>query len=805
MTQQALIFQKAKDNSTGTNPDHPWIKCHVHQNVTSSYRREDDGSLSLKLEGRISGIPLFEQVSVMREVDLYHTWAPFVSKSGKLAQLGKLDQVGWFEVSPPLAFGLVRDACYRAIGCDCMMESGEVIVVAEGLEDDDDDDVDVDDDDEFEPIGGHYASPNKRQQSSYLTEQDGDIIQNLSSKEEGDYNNNRQGGNDDADYEEDADELGDDEEEYYNSEYDSTDRSADASIQEETFINHFLAREDIMNDIELPPRPTGMNKNRLKLKFFQGVIKVTSPTEANTLLVANIDPRVKFLPQFAIDFIMKHMCGILLVKMQNAARRALVNHREDPLAQRMRDDNFYKCWLLPKFESYAREMGWELPEVNALKSLGQKDDGSGGSGQNRNRASTLPFSKNVTSGGRGLRIHLDEAATRSSNVSLSSRGSRFNLRRRRKNKRGSSDTGSTTDQSQNASLMATGAGALTSTNLDDASSRTSRRSPLAMKFGRKKNIGSSGSIQSAPELGSRPIASKKSRKVQFSAERLERLKALKRFKEELGDEAPAMKNRSITLVKNVTKGDNTRFLSYFMNDISHSIVAPTLFILMLFVMHGFSHDDFISKDHSVLRNLSTTMVFVTVFSCAHWAVVETMFVSIFDAIDLPVIKFTGNHKSSSTRLYVIDQIHLYSQIFSGALGLLCIVRRLIIGSFHVCFWLFQKAMKSDQVDPLSSDNFTAFLQQTVKDSKMVMTYCAVFIAICCLIAVICFPSRGDTSDKAQRKPLKPTVDISLVQNHNGMLSPTSTASGNTLSPTSYGQLQSIPESPPVIPEHPMSW
>lgn len=67
----------------------------------------------------------------MREVDLYHKWAPFMSASKKLAQLDKLDVVAWYIVGVPL-LGLTRDACYRAVGCDCMREEGSVLLVAVG-------------------------------------------------------------------------------------------------------------------------------------------------------------------------------------------------------------------------------------------------------------------------------------------------------------------------------------------------------------------------------------------------------------------------------------------------------------------------------------------------------------------------------------------------------------------------------------------------------------------------------------------------------------------------------------------------
>ena len=57
--------------------------------ISTSYRREADGSLSIKIEGELHGVPLFEQLVVLREVDLYHKWAPFMSQSKKLAQLDK--------------------------------------------------------------------------------------------------------------------------------------------------------------------------------------------------------------------------------------------------------------------------------------------------------------------------------------------------------------------------------------------------------------------------------------------------------------------------------------------------------------------------------------------------------------------------------------------------------------------------------------------------------------------------------------------------------------------------------------------
>jgi len=102
--------------------------------VTTYYRRETDGTLSVKLEGELKGIPLFEQVAVLREVDLHSYWAPFVTSSLTLAHLDKLDTVGWMMVGLP-NFGLARDGCFRAIGCDCVAEDGSFYLVGRGVED----------------------------------------------------------------------------------------------------------------------------------------------------------------------------------------------------------------------------------------------------------------------------------------------------------------------------------------------------------------------------------------------------------------------------------------------------------------------------------------------------------------------------------------------------------------------------------------------------------------------------------------------------------------------------------------------
>lgn len=111
-----------------------WTLAQTMFGVTTFYRREGDGSLSIKLEGELKGSPLFEQVCVLREIDLHSHWAPFVTSSLTVAYFDKLDTIGWFMLGLP-NFGIARDACFRAIGCDCVEEDQSVVIVGRGVED----------------------------------------------------------------------------------------------------------------------------------------------------------------------------------------------------------------------------------------------------------------------------------------------------------------------------------------------------------------------------------------------------------------------------------------------------------------------------------------------------------------------------------------------------------------------------------------------------------------------------------------------------------------------------------------------
>ena len=243
--------------------------------VKTFYRREEDGSLSLKLEGELKDVPLFEQVCVLKEVDLHYKWAPFCSSSMTIADLDKLDTVGWFVIG--LAnFGLSRDGVFRVIGCDNILEDGSIIIAGQGIRD--------------LPEG----APAPR--------------------------------------------------------------------------DTYLCDDPILEKLDIPPIPTRRGGGRMTIRTVEAVIHVTSPTSARTRLVANLDPNMTFLPQPLLEFVMKNLAGVLLARLQTAAKKIPRNPVSNEHARRMRDEeDFYRHWLMKKFQAVCDFNGWEMPPVSAFE------------------------------------------------------------------------------------------------------------------------------------------------------------------------------------------------------------------------------------------------------------------------------------------------------------------------------------------------------------------------------------------------------------------------------------------------------
>jgi hypothetical protein len=173
-----------------------------------------------------------EQLCVLKEVDLHYKWAPFCSSSITIADLDKLDTVGWFMVGLS-TFGIARDGCFRAIGCDNIEEDGSILLAGHGLHDRKPMDVPMED--------------------------------------------------------------------------------------------TYLADDPVVEVLDIPPIPSRRGSGRMTIRKFDAQIHVTSPTSASTHIVANVDPNLAFLPHSLLEFIMKHLAGVLLARLQVAARKIAKN------------------------------------------------------------------------------------------------------------------------------------------------------------------------------------------------------------------------------------------------------------------------------------------------------------------------------------------------------------------------------------------------------------------------------------------------------------------------------------------------
>lgn len=362
LEKRAKLFTRAKRNLA---IDDDWTKAQTLFGITTYYRREADKTLSVKMEGVLHGVPIFEQLAVLKEIDLYHTWAPFCSSSKCVAALTKCDTIGHVMCGFP-SFGLYRDACFRAVACDSMNEDGSIIIVAESI-------GQIDPQSNQEPVAVPEAlsEDDIDDDVSYYERKDEKSTSDASSQISAKWNKK-------FEIESSQEQLNDESNNGMHQERTNLSRGH-LSSQLSSFIeedndddddddlpNSFLSEDDAIKDIPLPPPPSGYGAARMNIHRFEAEIDVLSPTSARTRLVSNVDPNIA-LPKWLLDFILKKMCGVLLNRLQSAAKRTLKDP-VSPHARRMRENSeFYRHWLWHKFAKYCDDLGWEMPTVRAFE------------------------------------------------------------------------------------------------------------------------------------------------------------------------------------------------------------------------------------------------------------------------------------------------------------------------------------------------------------------------------------------------------------------------------------------------------
>ena len=114
-----------------TTPEH-WTLGTTMFGITTYYHVDDDGLLSVRMEGVQEDLPLFEQLAVIYEVPLFHEWVPFCSSSTLVAQLTHTELIAHNAITTP--FGAGRDVVVHAYGVDCMYEHGMVVMVGHSID-----------------------------------------------------------------------------------------------------------------------------------------------------------------------------------------------------------------------------------------------------------------------------------------------------------------------------------------------------------------------------------------------------------------------------------------------------------------------------------------------------------------------------------------------------------------------------------------------------------------------------------------------------------------------------------------------
>ena len=66
------------------------------------YIVEDDGIVLVRVEGSQENLPLFEQLSIIRELQLYKDWVPFCNKSDLIHEVSETDMISFINIWSPL-------------------------------------------------------------------------------------------------------------------------------------------------------------------------------------------------------------------------------------------------------------------------------------------------------------------------------------------------------------------------------------------------------------------------------------------------------------------------------------------------------------------------------------------------------------------------------------------------------------------------------------------------------------------------------------------------------------------------------
>jgi hypothetical protein len=113
------------DDDTG------WIHGVTLFGISTHYKAQEDGSLSLRLQGSRDDLPFFEQIAVVYEADLYPSWVPFCNEGEIIAKVSHADLVALVNLKGPM---FSRQVGARFFGADCLLEHGKMVLIGHSVD-----------------------------------------------------------------------------------------------------------------------------------------------------------------------------------------------------------------------------------------------------------------------------------------------------------------------------------------------------------------------------------------------------------------------------------------------------------------------------------------------------------------------------------------------------------------------------------------------------------------------------------------------------------------------------------------------
>ena len=108
-----------KEYNMETTEDERWVLGLDMFGYRTHYIIEEDNNVLVRIEGSQDSLPLFEQLSVIRELQLYKEWVPFCNKSEMLHEISNTDMIAFMHIWTPLGLREIRHylPCLLSFAC----------------------------------------------------------------------------------------------------------------------------------------------------------------------------------------------------------------------------------------------------------------------------------------------------------------------------------------------------------------------------------------------------------------------------------------------------------------------------------------------------------------------------------------------------------------------------------------------------------------------------------------------------------------------------------------------------------------